>query len=166
MFRLDRDKSPPRSDGKLSHKAALHKMAVRPKRNHASRPRRMQQVTEEANPSEPFDPVFKPVHEESANKVKPVSGGQTNTMHKERPSRISPDLERKKRDAKTKSLDSMFRGQGAPSPEMLAALAAKGQQLAAPLDEGEKQEQSKKLNQPDSESSFLSRYTIYIINIT
>ena len=52
MVRLDREKSPPRDDGSLSHSAARHKMAVRPKRNHhASRPtRRMQEVKEEESP--------------------------------------------------------------------------------------------------------------------
>ena len=130
-FRLDRDKSPPRGDGKLSHKAALHKMAVRPRKNHAAarpgRPRRMTQVTEESTQADNNDASKDDIIENDENKKV-----------------VKNDSEKERREAKTKSLDSLFRGQPAPAPELLAAMA------------NQQQEQTRK-SQQDSEHGFLSR---------
>ena len=100
LIRLEREKSPPRGDGSLSHSAARHKMAIRPRRNHASRPRRMQEVKEE-EPAVTLDD------------------------HRSSPG-ILKDEEQKVLDMKnkSKSLDMQLRrGDQPPSSAMLKAMA-------------------------------------------
>ncbi len=112
-------------------------MAVRPRKNHAARPgrpRRMTQVTEESTQADNND-AFKDdiIENEENTKV------------------IKNDSEKERREAKTKSLDSLFRGQPAPGPELLAAMAS------------QQQEQTRK-SQQDSEPGFLSRYFLFHVH--
>jgi len=140
------------ADGNLSHQAARHKMAIRPKRNHAVRHhRRLQQLEE--------------VHEIQNEIICPSSGAKdlgensrpatsafdnkggftesTSKMHYKSEEENS-DLKSEDMKTKSKSLDISFRA-AAPSATMLKEMSK----------EGNKKTKSK--NKLEQEGSFLSR---------
>lgn len=139
-------------DGNLSHQAARHKMAIRPKRNHAVRHHRRLQQLEEVHeiPNEIIHPSngAKDLGENSSSATSAFDnkGGyseSTNQMHYKSEEENS-DLKSEEMKTKSKSLDISFRA-AAPSASTLKEMSK----------EGNKKTKSKtKLEQ---EGSFLSR---------
>jgi len=140
-------------DGKLSHQAARHKMAIRPKRNHAVRQHRRLQQLEDVHetPNEIIYPsnVTKDVGEVSSPVTtvynnKGVYSESTNKMHYKSEEEKS-DLILEEMKTKSKSLDISFRA-AAPSSSTLKEMSKDGNK-----------NKTKSKTKLEQEGSFLSR---------
>ena len=148
MNRLEADRSPPK-DGSLSHSAARHKMAVRPRRNHAGRrPRRMQEVAEEPVEDEYRGRTLSDKPEMNTPRgvsekpeVHSPRGTKPSPLRVDRPY-LSPEKIQDMKN-KSKSLDLSLRD-NAPSSAMLSLMA-------------DEEEGKKTKSKTETEAGFLSR---------